>query len=309
MREIGAMRAGPVLSALSGPTPVIVGIGAMVGISFALAKVVAASGVPPVAALFWQLLCASIILLVALAVRGERLVLRPDHLRYYIVSGLLGVSGPQYVAYVVLAHLPAGLYTTLITLSPLATFAIASALDGRMLPGFRLVGIVIGLAGVSLATMGGFELPETGLAWVAVALAAPVLLACGNIYRNRAYPDGANPLALAAGMLLSQAVIFWPVVVYAGYEFSPFDLQSAAEAVVLIVGALTAVSYILTFAVQRRTDSVGFSQVGYFATLSGIVAGALAFGEPLSLLLAVSIAVLFLGLAVTNGHLRLPGRS
>ncbi|MEX3007332.1 DMT family transporter [Hoeflea sp. TYP-13] len=293
---------------LQSPTVSIIAIGAIVGVSYTLAKFAVANGIPPFAALFWQLFGATIILLAAMVVRGKRLDLSPQYLRYYIISGLLGVSGPQLIAYVVLKHIPAGLFTTLITLSPLATFMMVSVVDRQLLPLYRLAGILLGLIGISMATLSSFDAGNSGYVWVIAALGAPLLLASGNIYRNRAYPKGADPLALATGMLGSQMLLVWPVLIYRGYSFSPVDIAGTVEAAVLIIGALTAIGYILTFAVQRTTDGVGFSQVGYFATLSGIAAGAVLFAEPLSPLLFVSIAVLFLGLAVTNGHLNLPWR-
>ncbi|NVO58697.1 hypothetical protein HW561_23290, partial [Rhodobacteraceae bacterium B1Z28] len=59
------------------------------------------------------------------------------------------------------------------------------------------------------------------------------------------------------------------------------------------------------FEVQRRTDGVGFAQVGYFATLFGIAFGALVFGETIRITLLMSLVALFLGLAITNGHIRI----
>ncbi len=286
------------------PTVGIVSIGIMVGISFALAKFAVSQGIALFSALFWQLFCATIVLLIVVAIKGIRLQLSAVYLRYYLISGLLGVSGPQIIAYVVLKHIPAGLFSTLVTLSPLITFGILSVVDRRFLPLYRLVGIALGLMGVSLATLSNMETGALGLHWILVAIAAPILLASGNVYRNKAYPKGANPLVLATGMLASQTLLVWPIVIYQGNVFSPIDLAGSADVAIVIIGIFTALSYILTFAIQRKTDGVGFSQVGYFATLSGIGAGAVLFGEPLGPLLVVSIAILFVGLAVTNGHFK-----
>ena len=56
----------------------------------------------------------------------------------------------------------------------------------------------------------------------------------------------------------------------------------------------------------EKTDGLGFSQIGYFATVCGLAAGAIIFDEPLSVSLIIAIAILFLGLAITNGHLKFP---
>ncbi|MFC1749056.1 hypothetical protein ACFL2V_09650 [Pseudomonadota bacterium] len=66
---------------------------------------------------------------------------------------------------------------------------------------------------------------------------------------------------------------------------------------------ITALSYIMTFVMQQLTDGVGFSQVGYFVTLGGVIMGALLFDEPIGFSLVLSVALLFLGLALMNRHL------
>lgn len=45
--------------------------------------------------------------------------------------------------------------------------------------------------------------------------------------------------------------------------------------------------------------------MGYFATLAGIGFGALTFGETIRFELLVSLAVLFIGLAISNGQITL----
>lgn len=290
------------------PSLTIMSIGLIVGVSFALTKIAALAGISAIAALFWSLALAGIILLGVLAVRGERLNHDWAHLRYYLFAGLLGVTGPNFIAFTVLAHVPAGLFTALVMLSPLATVAVSAVLDRALPDGRRSLGILTGLAGLMLTILVGAEIGDFDARWLIIALAAPLLLACGNIYRNRAYPAGSKPIGLAAGMLVSQAIIWWGLVLATGETYSPIGLSGPEDRALFAIGALSAVSYILTFAVQRRTDGVGFSQVGYFATLSGIACGAILFGETLSWSLAVSLALILLGLGITNGHLRFPGR-
>jgi len=278
-------------------------VGALVGLNFALAKYAVIHGVPPFAAFFWQILGATVLLLITLVVRGERLSLRADHVRYYVIGGLLGISGPHIIAYLVLAHIPAGLFTILITLSPLVTFALTSLVERKLLPLYRLVGILLGLAGISLATLSGANIADIDPIWLVLAFGAPILLAITNIYRNKAYPKGASPLPLAAGTLLSQVIVMWPVFILGGYETMPLAIATVTDGIILMLGSITAVSYILTYDLQRRTDGLGFSQVGYFATLTGIAVGAVMFDETVSIFLIGSVALLFLGLAITNGHL------
>ena len=135
--------------------PLIVLVGTLVGGNFALAKYVVTNGISPLVLFEWQVLGAGLALFFILAVRfrSDLVILgsRPV-LIYSLVNGLLGVSIPQMLSYFALQQVPAGLFTVLITLSPLLTFCLSSLAGRKLLPMRRLLGILIGLAGVTVAT-------------------------------------------------------------------------------------------------------------------------------------------------------------
>ena len=298
---VDVARGNPAMRGRPGLLTVIIGV--MFGTNYVLAKFAVQHGATPVALYYWQLLGATFILLSAAVVSGKRLVLTGRYLRYYFISGLLGASAPSLLAYLVLQYIPAGVFTVLITLSPLFTFLFASLAERKLLPLRRLVGVLIGFAGVSLATFGGFSLHGVAASWTLLAIVTPLLLAANNVFRNRAYPAGADPMSLAVGTLLSQLLLLWPLLVLGGHRYSPLALTDSVDLLVLLMGALFAASLVLTLRLQRLTDGVGSSQIGYFITLTGVLAGAVAFDESIGIGLIVAIGVAFLGIAVTNGHI------
>ena len=291
------------------PTLLIILIGLLVGLSVTLSKLVVVSGVPPLLALFWQVAVASASLLLVLLAGRTRPRIGKSYIIYYLGAGLLGVGVPGMVGYVVLEHISIGFYSALMTLAPMFTFIVAAFIEKRMLPLNRLVGISIGFVGISLATVQGLAGSFSASFWILLALAGPAVLAFGNVFRSRAYPLGANPTALAAGTLSLQVVLIAPALLLTGQFGMDPAINPTALFAVLGIGLISALSYALTFEVQRRTDGVGFSQVGYFATLFGITFGGVAFGEAISPVFAVSLVFLFVGLAVTNGHLKIPGKA
>lgn len=283
--------------------PLIVGIGLLVGGNFALGKHVVMAGLSPLVLFEWQVLGAGLALILGLAVtvRSDFSVLtaRPV-LIYCTVNGLTGVSAPQILGYFALQQIPAGLFTMLVTLSPLLTFCLSSLVSRRLLPVRRLLGLLVGLAGVTIAAADGVGATDVGPAWIAAACLVPVLLAVTNVYRERAMPRGANPLVLAAGTLLTQAFLFMPAAILLSAGAPPPGGTAETGVAVLVLCGVTALGYLLTFELYRRTDGVGFSQVGYFVTLSGIAAGALFFDEAVSPWFAFSVILLFLGMALAR---------
>jgi drug/metabolite transporter (DMT)-like permease len=286
--------------------PLIVTIGGLVGGSFALAKHAVMAGLSPLTLFAWQMLGAGILLLAGICIRrraGLRELLARPVVIYCIANGLIGVAGPQVLSYFALQQVPAGLFTMLITLSPLLTFLLSSLANRRLLPVHRLTGILIGLVGVTMATANGLSREPVGGLWLAAACAAPLLLAMTNVYRERAMPKRVDPIVLAAGTLISQAALFLPFVLTGPDHYLPLRAASQIDLVLVGLSITTALSYALTFELYRRTDGVGVSQVGYFVTITGAGAGTLFFGEAITLVFGVAVSLLFLGMAITNGHL------
>ncbi|MEM9631022.1 MAG: DMT family transporter [Pseudomonadota bacterium] len=282
---------------------ITVSIGALVGGNFALAKFLVLKGIPPFAVFYWQIAGAAILLSGLAVFQSGGQISRQfsaAHWRYYVIGGLLGISVPQTLGYFALREMPAGLFTMAVTLSPLMTFLAASLYERQLLPRRRVLGLLAGLAGVLLATLQGISSATFSLSAWTLAMCVPLFLAVTNVFRDKAYPAGGQPLVLAAGTLASQAVLLVPIAYMSGALSLPSETMFSLGPYLITLMMITAFSYILTFELYRHTDGVGFSQVGYFATLSGVGAGALFFGEKISGLFVVSIVLLFGGMALAN---------
>lgn len=283
-------------------TFLIMAIGILVGGNFTLMKVAVSNGIPHLAALFWQLAGASLILLLVQIIRGQvRQATASRYLRYYLVGGLLGISMPQYLSFRMLEKVPATYFTLVVTLAPLFTCIVLAVLE-RAMPRHKAAGVLIGLAGVSLVSVEKIELGSLNLMLACLPCIVPLMLAFSNIYRNRAYPTGAQPLALATGTLLSQAILVGFVYWLDGASYIPIPLRAEADYAVLAIAAISGFSYLLTFELQRFTDGLGSSQTGYVVTLTGVVLGAFVFNEPIGPYIVLAVILLFMGVAVGNGH-------
>lgn len=253
--------------------------GSLIAAIYAVAKRAVQAGVPFVTVLAWQVAIAAVIVAIVLKVRGERLQLRPEHLRYGLVAGLVGVTGPNLVTFAALAHLPAGVIGALTSLAPVFTYVIVTALRLESLRMLGSLGVVFGMLGAILIAN-----PETAdltsrAPWVLLALCSPLLLACGNVYRSVAWPRGLTPLGAAAVLLLLQCLVVIPVAVF-GFGLSiPADAVATGFPAVLAVGMLMAAFYMTAFNLQRRAGPVLVGQLGNVISVASLAIGAAWLGE------------------------------
>ncbi len=122
--------------------------GSLIAGLYVLAKLGGQAGASPLAMLAWPLLFAALALTATAALVGQRPALTRATLRYALVAGTLGISAPHLITYSALAHVPAGLVGVIGALSPVFTYGIALALGVEPLRGRRVLGVVVGLAGV-----------------------------------------------------------------------------------------------------------------------------------------------------------------
>ncbi|MCW0233881.1 MAG: EamA family transporter, partial [Ferrovibrio sp.] len=207
------------------PLLLLIATGLALGAAPPFARIAAQSGIPMIGFAFWQNLVGGLLLLLLASLNGVRPSLR--HLRFYAISGLITLALPSVLIFLAVARIGAGLPSIAYAFPAMLTYAIALGLRMEKLVWMRAAGIGLGLIGI-LMILGPRSGPvgDADLPWMLLAFVAPVSLALGNIYRTRAWPKDAAPLALAAGTLLGAA--FW--LLLAGLAFGSVHLPSIAAA-------------------------------------------------------------------------------
>lgn len=275
--------------------------GLLIAATYAVSKAVLAAGVPVLTLLAWQLAPAAVIVNVIAGLRHEWPARSAAHLRYYAIAGLLGMLLPYTITYLALAHLPAGVIGVAASLSAVMTYGIARAVGREAANPRRLAGLILGLVGVLTLVLPKAALPSPDLAgWVFVAVLAPLSLAAGNVYRSAAWPAGAPPLSLAAGMLalLGAATL---VLAAARREATlPQDAAAATLAGVAAVAGLTAAFYLTAFDMQRRTSPSFVAQMGYVISLGALVIGVVFLDERPSGWVWLSAVLVMAGIVVAT---------
>lgn len=258
----------------------LLGTGALIGATFPLGKLAAGAGVPPVA-WAWAIAAGAGVLLLGRVLATSRAVpVGPRHLRYYAVAGAVSFVAPNVLMFAAIPRLGAGLTSVMLTLSPILTLAFSLAAGLRRPDRVGVAGIATGLAGALVIVLSRGEVggapAEPG--WVAAALLIPVLLAAGNVYRTVDWPEGADPLALAAGSNLAAAAML--LAAAAGFEgLAGFAALAGAPGLTAAQVLASGVMLALFFRLQAVGGPVYLSQVGYVAAAVGLVSGTVLLGE------------------------------
>lgn len=288
------------------PLAILVVLSMLWGATFSISKVAIEAGVAPLGYALWQVIGAAVVLLLAHFLKRERLHIRPQHLFFWGVTGLLGVAAPISSMYIAIGHIPAGMMAIVAASVPLFTYALTGALRLERFSWYRIIGLSLGFAGAALLLAARAGLPGGGITlWIGVAFLMPFFYAVGTTYTARSRPAGSPTLPLTVGMLVFAAAGLLPIVIVTGnfyvptYQVGPAELAIAGQIVVASLG------YILFFKLIQIAGPTYFSQVGYLVTVSGLLYAMLLLGERYSLWVWAGAAVLMTGVALVN---KAPGR-
>ena len=273
----------------------VVSIGVLVACNFALSKYAVTNGLAPIDVTVMPMAGAAFLLILLLLIQKKLKISEFNHFQYYVVAGLLGVSLPNLASSLALQELNASTFSVLVTLSPIFTLLFAFPFERKSLTKSKTIGIFVGLLSALLVTVNPSLETEVTIKSLLIALAVPLLLGAGNVYRSKAVPSKANPIALAAGMLTIQSLLWLPVSnISAGWVATGYEW---------VLGVMTinaALSYLLTFRFQQVTDGVGFSQVGNVVTVTGVLIGVTVYGEAMTFELVLAILLLGCSLYLFN---------
>lgn len=274
--------------------------GSTLGLAPPLAKLATGAGIPAIAFAFWQNFLGGLLLLLLALTTGARPPLALRYLRFYAISGFITLALPSVLVFLAVAQIGAGLPSIAYAFPAMLTYAIALGLRMEKLVWTRAAGIGLGLVGI-LMIVGPRSGPvdEAALPWMLLAFIAPVSLAVGNIYRTRAWPKDAAPLALAAGTLLGAASWLLIACLAMGLFYMPAGV-TAPDLVLAAAGLFACLSFIPYFELQRVAGPVYLSQIGYVMAATSLAIGTFVFGETYGLLVWLAVFVIVAGILLVN---------
>jgi len=281
-------------------------MGAGWGGNLTLAKLAIGAGASPFGLAFFEAAGSALLLLLVGLAQGRLPSVDRRQLLFYLLSGASGITIPNVVIFHVAHFLSVGLLSLLLTLVPLVTYAISLLLRIERFAWIRVVGLLIGMAGVALIIAPPGSLPRPGLVgWVLLGFSATAMFAVQNVYIARAWPDGSDAVALSCGTLIFGALLLLPFILGIGGNIGfapPWRIVHWAAAIMALVNALMTVIFI---ELVRRRGPVFTSQTAYLITIAGVLWGIVLLHERHSLWIWTAMLLMCLGVALVSRQPRL----
>lgn len=284
---------------LQEPAVLLLLTGTLIGLNFPVGKIAGEAGVSPMT---WGLLIsfgATLALLPLLMVTRKLVLPSKRVLRYTMISALISFVTPNLLLLSVIPHTGAGYTGLMFALSPMFTLLLAAVFRLRIPGRLGRIGIAIGLVGATVVGLSRGANPDgPGVEWLLAALAIPVALAAGNVYRTLDWPQGVSPNVLAFWGHAFASGVFLSLLLLTRGTLPLNELAPAAGAalVQLLVAGMTFPAY---FQLQQKGGPVLLSQIGYVAAAVGLIAATVFLGEQYSLATWLGAGVIALGIVIT----------
>jgi drug/metabolite transporter (DMT)-like permease len=229
--------------------------------------------------------------------------------RQFALLGAVNVAIPFCLISAAEINLTASLAAIMNSTTVMFTAVVAAVWMGDALTARKLVGVALGIVGVTVLV--GWD--PIAMNWavalsVGAMLAASLAYALGSVYAKRTFADS-PPLAIASGQLTAATMLVLPLAAVSAPEQSPSTI------VVLSVLGLalpsTAVAYMLYFRLIANVGPTSTSTVTLLVPLFGLLFGVVLLDEPVGvgtlagLVLILSSVTLITGLGAAQPKARL----
>ena len=277
------------------------------GGSFTLIKI-AVETVPPATLVTARLAIAALLLLALVRAYRIEIPKTSTAWRAFLVQGILQSALPFTLISWGEQHIDSGLAGLLNSTPPLFALLITIFILREGHDALRKsVGAAIGFAGV-LITLGTDVLAGTSEAVLGqlAVIAASLCYAVAPIYARR---FKAQPALLTAACSMTMATLIMAPIAF--YTDEPMTLSPSHAAIwsIIAMGVFsTALAMVIYFRLVRTLGTMGVTSGSYLRAGFSVLLGFLLLNEEPSWSLAAGLVLIFLGVAVVAGQIRLPQR-
>ena len=277
----------------------LIALGVGWGLHFSLIKIAAESGLPFTGITALTTIGILIFMVTVCVIRRRWPTMRPGALRFYVICAALGYIIAFFIELEVSQHINAGELTLIVATTPVWTILITSLWRAKPVSLRQIAGLALGLGAVSVLIVPQLtsQTSSTTL-WLALAFVVPVTYASYHNVVEAAWPEGMDSWQVACGETIAATLLLTPLFVIFGGGIGTFLDWTSGSWTIPIMAFMALWEIYLYFEVVRLSSAVVVSQANYVTIISGLLWGALIFGETISGLVvvcaALTIAALFL---------------
>ncbi len=283
------------------PLILLVGMGALWGITQPLSKIAVTAGYRDIGIIFWQFAFGTVLLGGLTLIQGKRLPLGSGPLAVYLMIAMIGTILPNWASFTAAVHLPSGILSIVIATVPMMAFPIALLLGMDRFSAIRLLGLVLGLSAIIMIAAPESSLPDPAMAiWLPVALIAPFFYAVeGNVVAKWG-TAGVDAVQVLLGASIIGVILSLPLALITDEWISPLPPWGIADLAIVGIALAHTSAYATYVWLVRRTGAVFASQVGYLVTGFGVLWAKLILGESYSPWVWAALALMLLGVALVQ---------
>ncbi len=275
-------------------------VGSIWGASFLFIRV-AIDEVQPLQIVFVRTFSGALVMLAFLRVTRRPVYVTKENVGMAAGLATLAILLPFFLIAWAEQEIDSGTAAILNATMPLFTLFFAAALlADEYLTVARIVGVVLGLAGVAVLIGGEIsgEGDAASIAAMVLSSACYGLAAIGGRVLVRRW----NPVSLSTTMV-SFAALYAAVIFFATGDFR-YDISLEAWLSMLTLGVVgTGLAYVGYYLLIDMVSSVRASFVAYIIPVVGVILGAVVLGESVSWHTVVGGAIILVGVAIGTGAL------
>ena len=260
----------------------------------------------PIALSFLRAAIAALLLLPFLLLGSGAAELK-THWKRLAMVGVLNSAIPFCLLALATVSLSGGFAAILNATAPLWAAVIAWIWLADKMDGSRIVGLMIGFAGVVILVANKIGLNASGVpVAILAAISAAFFYGIGANFTKK-YMQGISTLAVATGSMLAAAIVLLPGAVL----FWPGEPASLlAWVAVIVMGiASTGIAYVLYFRLIVNVGPAKAITVTYLIPGFAVIWGAIFINEELTTNMVIGGAIILTGTALATGMLSLGRKS
>ncbi|WP_458120798.1 DMT family transporter [Paenibacillus sp. Z6-24] len=238
------------------------------------------------------------VLLMLILLPRRRLIRWQDNWKAYTISAILNVVLFYGLQTLGLLYMPSGLFSVLVYLQPVLVGLFAWMWLGESMSPLKIIGLVLGFAGVISVSAGGFS-GHVAVIGVVLALVTALSWALGTVYIKKA-----NQKVDALWMVAFQCTLGGLVLTISGSVTESWaDITwNAPYLIGLIFGIIfgIALSWIIYFTLVGAGDASKVASYTFLVPLLSVFIGTLLLHEPFTWFLLLGLVLIGISIYLVN---------